>query len=307
MKFPKLKGKAVLSPMSGVTDVAFRVLCKKYGAALTYTEFVSSAAIVRDNKKSKILLETDKTEKPVAVQLFGNNVEEVVNAAKILQDKFDIIDVNCGCPAWKVIRTGAGSELLKNPKQIELFVRKLVNSVNVPVTIKVRTGINAKNINVLEVAKLIEDAGAAAIAIHGRTQEQGYSGIADWDIISKVKQELKIPVIGNGDVFTPEKFKECLDKSKVDAIMIARGAIGNPFIFKQIDDYLKKWSYEKENNLKLFFEYLELAQKHNINLNLIRNHAVSFTKGMENCTLIRTKLSKSKTIEEIKEIWTSLE
>lgn len=307
MKFPKLNGKAVLSPMSGVTDVAFRVLAKKYGAALTYTEFVSSAAIVRDNKKSKIMLQTDKIEKPVAVQLFGNNVEEVVNAAKILQDKFDIIDINCGCPAWKVIRTGAGSELLKNPKQIGLFVKKLVDAVDVPVTVKMRIGINDKNINVLDVAKIVEEAGAVAIAVHGRTQEQGYSGFANWDIISKVKEQAKIPVIGNGDVFTPEKFKECLDKSKVDAIMIARGAMGNPYIFKQVNDYLETGSYKKENKIKLFFEYLELAEEYDININLIRGHGSSFTKGMINGSELRDKLVKAKTIEDIKSIWNKLE
>jgi len=299
MKFPKLNGKAVLSPMAGVTDVAFRTLCKKYGAALTYTEFVSSAAIVRNNKKTNEMLAIDPIEKPVAVQLFGSNEDEIVGAAKKIENNFDIIDINCGCPVWKVIRTGAGSELLKNKNKLEIFIRKLVGSVNIPITIKIRSGINNNIINAVEVAKMAENAGAAAIAIHGRTQEQGYSGIADWKIIKEVKDNIKIPVIGNGDVFTPELFKEKLEFSNVDAIMIARGAIGNPFIFRQVNDYLEFGKYRKENKIKLFFEYLEIAAKHEIDFKLIKNHAILFTKGVESGAKLRFELSKCNNINDL--------
>ncbi len=302
MKFPKIDGKAVLSPMSGVTDVAFRALAKKYGAAITYTEFVSSTSIVRGNKVAWKMIETDPSEKPAAVQLFGHNEQDVVSAAQQLQDKFDIIDVNCGCPAWKVIKTGAGSEMLKQPDKIARFINKLATAVNKPVTVKIRIGIDDQNINAIQVAKLVENAGAAAIAIHGRTQQQGYSGVANWEIIKQVKETVNIPVIGNGDVFTPEQFKQKLDYSGVDAIMIARGAIGRPFIFKQIQDYMKTGKYEEYNPIPLFFEYLELAQKYNLRVNDIKGHAIMFTKGITGGSNLREAIGKSMTIEEIKEI-----
>ncbi len=301
-KFPKLKSKAILSPMAGVTDIAFRMLAKKYGAGLTYTEFVSSTGIVRKNNTTNQMIETDPREKPVGVQLYGNNIEEVAEAAKIVEDKFDVIDVNCGCPAWKVIKTGAGSAMLNNKEKIGKFINKLASSVKKPVTLKIRTGINDKKINAIEIAKEAENSGAAAIAIHGRTQEQGYSGKADWKIIAKVKEAVNIPVIGNGDVFSPEVFKQRLEESNVDYIMIARGAIGNLFIFKEINDYLKKEKYEKKNPIEQFKEYLILAKKHNIGFNQIKTQSISFTKGIENGAKIRDYLSKAKNAEEIKKI-----
>lgn len=302
MKFPKLEGKAVLSPMSGVTDAAFRALAKKYGAAMTYTEFVNSTGIVRGNLSSLNMLKTDKIEKPVAVQLFGNSEQDIVEAAQSLENKFDVIDVNCGCPAWKVIKTGAGSEMLKQPDKISRFVNKLVGAVNKPVTVKIRAGIDDKNINAIEVAKTIENAGASAIAIHGRTQAQGYSGKADWSIIKQVKESINIPIIGNGDVFTPEQFKEKLEYSGVDAIMIARGAIGNPYVFKQINDYLQNGKYDSVNTVELFFEYLELAQKHKLLFSNIKNQAIQFTKGIVGGAQLREQLVKTQTPEEIEQI-----
>ncbi len=303
MKFPKLTGKAVLSPMSGVTDVAFRALAKKYGAAVTYTEFVSSTSLVRGNQTAWRMIATDHVEKPVAVQLFGHSEEDVVTAAQNVQEKFDIIDVNCGCPAWKVIKTGAGSEMLKQPDKIARFINRLATSVNKPVTVKIRIGIDDNNINAVQVAKLVEDAGAAAIAIHGRTQQQGYTGTANWDIIKQVKESVSIPVIGNGDVFTPEQFKNRLDESGVDAIMIARGAIGNPYIFKQIEDYLNTGKYEKVSPLPLFFEYLEIAKRHAISFIQIKNHAIQFTKGIIGGSELRQALAQSQTIEQIEDVF----
>jgi len=302
MNFPKLKSKAVLSPMAGVTDVAFRALGAKYGAGLTYTEFVSGTAIVRGNFKSMKMIETSPQEKPVAVQLFGNSVEDVCEAARQLEHKFDVIDINCGCPAWKVIKTGAGSELLKSPDKIASFVSKLASAVNRPVTVKIRKGIDDDNVNAVEIAKIVENAGASAIAIHGRTQKQGYTGVADWEIIKRVKEAVNIPVIGNGDVFTPEQFKEKLDYSGVDAIMIARGAIGNPYIFTQIDSYLKTGKYDKINPIPLFFEYLEFAKKYKIDFPSIKTHAMSFTKGVIGGAELRNKLSEAKTTEEISSV-----
>lgn len=297
--FPKLESLAILSPMAGVTDVAFRALCKKYGAGLTYTEFVSGTAITRGYENSMKMLQVDPIENPVAIQLFGSSVDDVVEAAKLVENKFDIIDVNCGCPAWKVIKTGAGSEMLKKPDEIAKFIRKLVDNVNKPITVKIRAGIDKNNINAVKVAKLIEDAGASAIAIHGRTQQQGYSGKSDWNIIKEVKESVNIPVIGNGDVFTPEDFKEKLEFSNVDAIMIARGAIGNPFIFQQINDYLKKGYYERDNRLIHFNEYLELAGNYNIDFSDIKRHALSFTKTIEGGALFRVEITRSRDLTEL--------
>ena len=297
--FPKLKGKAVLSPMAGVTDVAFRALARRHGAALAYTEFVSGTAIVRGNVHTLKMIQTDPIERPVAVQLFGHDVDDVVEAAKRMSETFDIIDVNCGCPAWKVIKTGAGSEMLKTPEGISSFVNKLASAINKPVTVKIRTGIDDLSINAVEVAKIIEDAGAAAIAVHGRTQKQGYSGEASWDIIKKVKDAVNIPVIGNGDVFTPEILKKRLDESGVDYVMIARGAIGNPFIFTQMNDYLEKGTYTQSDRLKHFFEYLELAKKYNIDFPSIQTHAMNFTKGSLGGARLRDALARCKTVEEL--------
>ncbi|MAG02234.1 tRNA dihydrouridine synthase DusB [Candidatus Pacearchaeota archaeon] len=298
-QFPKLKNKAILSPMAGVTDVAFRALCKKYGAALTCTEFLNSTAINRKNKRTLEMLKKDKSEKPSQIQLFGSNEDEVVKAAQLVSKKFDIIDINCGCPAWKVIKTGAGSELLKNPKQIASLIKKLNNSVKNPITIKIRKGINDKTTNAIEVARLAEKSGASALAIHGRTQKQGYSGKADWEIIKKVKQSIKIPVIGNGDVFTPEDFKEKLDFSEVDYILIARGAMTNPYIFKQINDYMKTGKYKHKNKIDQFFEYLTLTKKHKTEFQIIKRHAINFTKGMKGSARLRDKLVKIKDLKEL--------
>ncbi len=290
--------------MAGVTDVAFRALCKKYGAGLTCTEFLSSAAIVRNNRHTMNMLVTDPCEKPVAIQLFGHSAEEIVAAANIVQKGFDILDVNCGCPAWKVIRTGAGSKLLEDPKKIGEFVKELVSHIKKPITVKIRIGIDDKRINAIEVAKIIEQAGAAAIFVHGRTQKQGYSGKANWDVIKQVKRAVSIPVIGNGDVFSPETFKQKLDESGVDYILIARGALGNPYIFKQINDYLKTGKYDKKNGIEQFFEYLELAKKYDIPFTTIKNHAMSFTKGIVGGAKIRIKLATTKNREEIENILT---
>ena len=300
--FPKLKSQAVLSPMVGVTDVAFRAVSMKYGAGMTYTEFVSCAGLVRGNAGPQRQIQTSPDEKPVAVQLFGSTPQDVIEAGKIVQDKFDVIDINCGCPAWKVIKTGAGSEMLRHPEKIASFVNKLVTDLNKPVTVKIRAGIDSKLINAVEVSKLIEDAGASAIAIHGRTQKQGYRGVSDWDVIKQVKEAVNIPVIGNGDVFTPESYAKRLDESGVDAIMIARGAIGNPYIFKQMEDFRKHGSYDQKDTIELFGEYLHEASKYDVEFAAIKRHALSFTKGMTGGARVRDRLSKCLSVDELRSV-----
>ena len=237
--------------------------------------------------------------KYTSVQLFGSSVQDVIEAAQQVEDSFDIIDVNCGCPAWKVIKVGAGSAMLKSADGVASFINKLASAVSKPVTLKIRAGVDENHINAVEVAKKAEDAGAAAIGVHGRTAKQGYSGIADWDIIKQVKDAVNIPVIGNGDVFTPEVFKKRLEESGVDAILIARGAMGNPFIFKQINDYLKKGTYEHIDRLSLFTEFLALAKKYALPFNNIQQHALWFTKTAKGGNVLRNKISKCKNYEEL--------
>jgi tRNA-dihydrouridine synthase B len=304
-KFPALSSKALLSPMAGVTDVAFRAVAKSAGAGLTCTEFVSATALVRASEKTQHLLEVHPSETPVAVQLFGSNIADVIDAARQVQDSFDIIDINCGCPAYKVIKTGAGSELLKDPQKIAHIVNELVSHVTKPVTVKIRIGIEESQLNAVEVAKLVEQAGASAIAVHGRTQSQGYSGKADWSVISQVKQAVNIPVIGNGDVFTVADFAQRIEQSGVDYILIARGAIGNPLVFRQIVEFEKTGTFSpisSQEHFESFFSYLSLAKHYDIPVSVIKNQAMYWTKGVVGGSKIRQQLASAKTIEDCEKI-----
>ncbi|MFA5019980.1 MAG: tRNA dihydrouridine synthase DusB [Candidatus Pacearchaeota archaeon] len=301
MKFPKLKSRVLLAPMAGVTDVAFRELCRKYGAGLTYTEFVNAIAIGRNNKKTIEMLKTSKLESPSAVQIFGSEKEDFVNAVKKLKNKFDIFDINCGCPAYKIIKNNCGSGLLKNPEKIREIIASVEKITGKPVTIKIRLGINNNSL-AEKIVKIAEDAGACAVAIHGRNVEQGYGGKADWQTIKKIKENSNVIIIGNGDIVSPEIAKKRLEESKVDYIMIGRGAIGNPYIFKQINDFLKTGKYQQKSKKIQFLEYINFAKKYKVGFKQIRQQAIWFTKGIEGSARLRQRISKANTIQEVEEI-----
>jgi nifR3 family TIM-barrel protein len=291
--------------MHNVTNIAFRIMCKKYGASLVSTELLSANAISRKNKAVMKLAQTEDREKPICVQLFGQNTENLVQAAKILEKKFDIIDINFGCPSRKIMQQGSGGALLKRKNKIAEIVKKASDSIKKPLTVKIRKGFE-NNINATEIAKICEKNGASAITIHARTVEQGYSGKADWDIIKKIKKELKIPVIGNGDVWTGEDAKQILEQTNCDYIMVGRAAIGNPFIFKQINEYLKtgnQISQSKKEKIKDYFEYIKLTKEYDcFSLKDARWKAQEFTKGFKGSNKLRMKLNSVKTWEEIQEL-----
>ena len=230
-----------LGPMAGVTDMPFRLLCKEQGADLIYTEMVSAKGIHYNNTNTKDMLLVDERERPTALQLFGSEPDIMAETAKRIENRnFDIFDINMGCPVPKVVNNGEGSAMMKNVKLAAEVVSAIVKAVKKPVTVKIRKGFAANDANAPEFAKAMEEAGASAIAIHGRTREQYYSGKADWDIIAAVKQNVSIPVIGNGDIFTPQDAERMIKYTHCDAIMVARGAQGNPWIFKNIKEHLRK-------------------------------------------------------------------
>ena len=306
MNIGKLKTKTniFLSPMSGVCNIAYRIQAMRYNCGLVYSEFVNATAIARENERSIQMIETAKEERPVAIQLFGTDIPHIQQSVKLLQEKADIIDFNFGCPSHKITRCGAGAALLNQPEKVEEIIRAMVKVSERPITAKVRTGINEKNITIKKIAQAIENAGADAIAIHGRTLAQGYAGKANWDHIKEIKDTIGIPVIGNGDVTSPEKAKEMFSFTGCDAIMVGRAACGNPFIFKQIDHYLKTGNIlEQKNKIELFQEYLKIWKRFEYltfaNLKVQANY---FTKGIEGGNNIRKELSKTKTVEDIEKV-----
>lgn len=233
-------GALVLGPMAGITDLPFRCICKNQGADLCYMEMVSAKGIYYQNKNTEALLQVSEEEHPVSLQLFGEDPYIISEMAKRIEHRpFDILDINMGCPVPKVVNNKEGSALMKDKKRVEQIVLAVVKAIQKPVTVKIRKGFSEDQVNAVEIAKVIENAGAAAVAVHGRTREQYYSGFADWTIIKEVKQAVHIPVIGSGDVFCPEDAKQMIEKTGCDAVMIARGARGNPWIFSQTKDYLK--------------------------------------------------------------------
>ena len=303
----ELENNVFLAPMAGVTDLPFRLLCKEMGCGLVYSEMVSAKGILYDNKNTTELLEIDPNERPVAVQLFGSDPEILGAMAKKIEPyPIDIIDVNMGCPAPKIVKNGEGSCLMKTPELVGKIVKSLVESQSKPVTIKFRKGFDDDHINAVEIAKIAEANGASAVAVHGRTREQYYSGKADWDIIKQVKAAVNIPVIGNGDVFTPQDAKNLFEHTGCDAIMVGRGAQGNPWIFKRILHYLETGELLPEPTAE---EKVEKALRHSqmlidykgeyIGVREMRKHMAWYMKGLPGAAELRGKLNHAENMEQL--------
>jgi tRNA-dihydrouridine synthase B len=303
-EFPKLKNQLILAPMAEVSSLAFRILCRSYGASMAYTEQLSSLAIIRDNEKTIEMASTSPKDKPVGLQLFGRNSETLIEASKKLYKNFDVIDLNMGCPSKKIVREGYGSALLKEKDKIKEIISSLVDAIPKPITVKMRSGF--KKEEALKLAKVMESAGCSAITIHARTQQQGYSGRADWSLIKQLKENLSIPIIGNGDVIDPISAEKLLKETKCNYIMIARAARNNPWIFKQINHYFETneiLTQSIQEKIILFEEYIKAGES---NFKLLKMRAIDFTKGIPNSSEIRDKLGRVKNIEEIQKLLKSL-
>ncbi len=301
-----IKNPFVLAPLAGISNLPFRLLCKKYGSGLNYSEMISSEATIRQNQDTSQISKSNKDDSPVSMQIFGYSSVSITNAAIHLEKQkcCDIIDINMGCPAQDIIRTGAGAELLKHPDKIRNIVTSVVDAVKLPITVKIRIGVN-KKINAVENAKIIEESGAKAIAVHGRTLYQGYTGKADWRPILKVKESVSIPVIGNGDIIQPTEAKHYLENDYCDAVMIGRASIGNPYIFKEMLHFYETGerlkSQTPKEKIQDYFEYLKLAKKLKLdNISSLRKQSQYFTKGLYDSTTLRAKLNNVSDYKDIK-------
>jgi len=305
----EIRNQVVLAPMAGICNSAYRRIIKEMGCGLIECEMVSDKAISFGNEKTIDMLYMTDFERPISQQIFGSDVESFVTSAKYIYEhmKPDIIDINMGCPVPKVaVRAQAGSALLKNPEKIYDIVSNVVKAVPIPVTVKIRSGWDSNSINAVEVAKIIEKAGASAITVHPRTRSQGYTGLADWTIIKQVKEAVKIPVIGNGDIHSCYDAKKMLEETGCDAIMIGRGVLGNPWLIKECVEYLESKKEpeiiskeEKVEMIKKHLEYLLQIKPEKVALLEMRSHASWYLKGIPNGSKIRSKINQITSIEEL--------
>ena len=312
---PRFSSKAFLAPMAGVSDPALRLLCKEKGAGLVVTELTSIHAIIAKEKQLKTqnqaiseFIEYSEKERPLGVQLFGSEIESIKKAAQIVSPFFDVIDYNMGCPAPHITQQMAGGALLQNLDLTKKILETLVRSTDKPVTLKMRAGVD-ENLVFKDIAKVAEQVGIQMITLHARTVKQGYSGQSDWSLIKELKQTVDIPIVGNGDVTTPELAKRMIEQTGCDYIMIGRGAMGNPFLFEQVNDYLKFGTYKtytQKDKTELFIKYLDYASQYKIKFSNICQQAMRFTKGLRGGTVFRTSIMRAKTTDDLKSIMSEI-
>lgn len=309
-----LENNLILAPMAGVTDLPFRILCKEQGAGLICMEMVSAKAILYKNRNTEELLTIDERERPVSLQLFGSDPDVISEMAKKIEERpFDILDINMGCPVPKVVNNGDGSALMKNPLLAGKIIEKTVNAIHKPVTVKIRKGFDGDHVNAVELARIAQESGAAAIAVHGRTREQFYSGRADWDIIRKVKEAVHIPVIGNGDLLTGTDVLAMEKQTGCDGFMVARGAQGNPWIFRQMLHYmetgqeLQRPSMEEMVSMMLRHAKMLIEYKGDyIGIREMRKHAAWYTGGYRNSSKLRAQINEVESYEALQELFERL-
>lgn len=305
-----LSNNLILAPMAGVTDLPFRLLCKEQGAGLLCTEMISAKAILYKNKNTQALMQIDEKEHPVSLQLFGSDPKIISEIAKQIEEyPFEILDINMGCPVPKVVNNKEGSALMKEPKLVSEIVSKTVKAIKKPVTVKIRKGFTEEDANAVEIAKRIEDAGAAAVAIHARTREQYYSGFADWEMIRRVKESISIPVIGNGDVDTPQKAKAIIKETGCDGIMIGRAVRGNPWLFHQILTYFETGEIEERPSMEeirdtiLRHARMQIAYKGEYTgIREMRKHIAWYTAGLHGSSKLRNEINEIGNYEELEKL-----
>lgn len=306
----ELPNPVILAPMAGVSDLPFRLLCREQGAGLVCMEMVSAKAIAYHNRNTERLMEINDREHPVSLQLFGSEPDLMAEIAAQIEDKpFDILDINMGCPVPKIVGNGEGSALMKNPKLIEEIITKVSRALKKPLTVKFRKGFDDDHVNAVEIAKIAEASGAAAVAVHGRTREQFYSGTADWEIIRQVKEAVSIPVIGNGDVDSPEKAKVLLDSTGCDGVMIGRAARGNPWLFHRVAEYLEtgklldKPSGEEIKAMMFRHARMQVACKGDYTgIREMRKHISWYTTGLPGSAKLRGKINSVESLQEMEEL-----
>lgn len=305
----ELKNRVCMAPMAGVTDIAYRLICEEMGAGLATTEMVSAKAILYKNKNNAVILQTGEKEHPLAVQLFGSDPMIMASMAEKISEPFDMIDVNMGCPVPKIVGNGEGSALMKDPKLAFQILEMMSRVLKKPVTVKFRKGFDEQHVNAVEFAKMAEQAGVAAITLHGRTRKQMYSGTADWEIIRKVKEAVRIPVIGNGDIFTPEDAKRMIGETGCDGVAIARGAKGNPWLIKRTVAYLEHGELLPEPDTaekkRVILRHAELMLKYKgekLGILEMRKHLAWYTAGLPNSAKLRNDMNEMCTFDDLQSL-----